>query len=473
MASSFPAPALQARADQCVQAIETAGDVLVVSHIDADGLTSGAIAATALERAGISHAVTFEKQLDESVIEAIATTDYQTVLFTDFGSGQLPAIKPHIEAGRIDPVVIDHHQPAPDGDVDHHLNPLLEGIDGASELSGAGATYLFARALGGSQNRDLAALAVVGALGDRQEENGELVGPNDRIAAEGVDAGVLERTTDLSLYGKQTRALPKLFAYAGEINIPGITGNRDGAARFLEDLSVNVRDETGWARWVDLTDDQRQVVASALLKRAITRGVPAKKINRLIGTSYILTDEAPGTVLRDATEFSTLLNATARYERGDVGLAVCLGDREGAFACAQQLLQTHRQNLSEGVEWVQEHGVTREEHCQWFHAGETIRATIVGIVAGMAVGVEGVDRSVPIIAFAEKSDTETKVSARATPALVQQGVDLSVAMHEAATAIDGEGGGHTVAAGATIPADTASTFLEHVDDILGRQLDAG
>ena len=45
-----------------------------------------------------------------------------------------------------------------------------------------------------------------------------------------------------------------------------------------------------------------------------------------------------------------------------------------------------------------------------------MRETIVGIVAGMAVGANGIDRNVPILAFAEKNDDEVKVSARGTPA---------------------------------------------------------
>ncbi len=466
--TSFPVPALESRATRCASVLEAAEEVLVVSHIDADGLTSAAIASRALQRAEVPHGVTFENQLDDGIIERIAGDTYQTVLFTDFGSGQLSSIVPRADDGAFDPVVVDHHQPA-DATLHTHLNPLLEGIDGAAELSGAGATYLLARALDGAANRDLAALAVVGALGDRQETDGELIGANATIAEEGVDAGVLDTATDLALYGRQTRPLPKLLAFAGEIDIPGITGDRDGAARFLDGLDADLRRGGGWARWVDLSDEDRQIVASALLKRAITRGVPAAKVDRLVGTTYTLVEEAPGTVLRDATEFSTLLNATARYDRADVGLAVCLGDRGGATERAQQLLQQHRRNLSAGVEWVRENGVTRMEHCQWFHAGSEIRETIVGIVAGMAVGVDGIDRSVPIVAFAEKGADQVKVSARATPALTDRGIDLSVAMHEAAAAVGGEGGGHTVAAGATIPAGTEEAFLESVDAILGDQ----
>jgi len=493
-----PVPELAERATACAERLLAADRVLVASHIDADGLTSAAIASTALQRAGLGHEVHFEKQLDEAAVARIAATDYDTVLFTDFGSGQLPHVAAHRESGAFDAVIADHHQPvAPDGGVDadaadaggssaapgvdfeYHLNPLLFGVDGAAELSGAGTTYVLARALaeaaaGSGDNRDLAALAVVGAVGDMQASGGKLFGANAAVVAEGVAAGVLEEGTDLALYGKQTRPLPKLLEYAGDVPIPGITGDQSGAIRFLDDLGLDLKGEDGWRRWVDLSDDEKQAVASALIQRAVSRGVPADRVNSLVGTAYVLTRERQGTELRDASEFSTLLNATARYERADVGLAVCLGDRGDALDRARTLLANHRRNLSEGLEWVKEEGVTREEHVQWFDAGDRIRETIVGIVAGMAVGTPGVDRDRPIVAFAEKEsddgEVEVKVSARGTPHMTGRGLDLSDVMTAASRAVGGDGGGHDVAAGATIPEGSRAEFVERADELVGEQL---
>jgi RecJ-like exonuclease len=504
-----PVPELEDRARACARRLCDADRVLLASHIDADGLTSAAIAASALERAAIPFETVFEKQLDDDAIGDIAATDYDTVLFTDFGSGQLDAIGDREDAGAFTPVIADHHQPA-DRETEYHLNPLLFGIDGASELSGAGASYVLARALadvsdgtptaatdGGTvagpagtaartDNRDLAALAVVGAVGDMQAAGGELHGANAAIVEEGVAAGVLETGKDLALYGKQTRPLPKLLEYATDVHIPGISNDEGGALGFLDGLDLELKRDGEWRRWADLTDGEKRTVASALVRRAVSSGVPASKIEGLVSTAYVLCEEPVGTELRDASEFSTLLNATARYERADVGLGVCLGDREGALERARQLLREHRRNLSNGIDLVTREGVTREEHVQWFHAGDEIRETIVGIVAGMAMGNEGISRSKPILAFAEKSaeqgsanrggeaaaknDEEVKVSARGTHALVRRGLDLSAVMGEASRAVGGDGGGHDVAAGATVPKGTEAEFVERADEIVGEQL---
>jgi len=489
-----PVPELADRAVACAERLLAADRVLLASHIDADGLTSAAIASRALERAGLPHEVVFENQLDEDAIASIAETDHDTVLFTDFGSGQLGIIADYEDAGAFTPVIADHHQPA-DADTEFHLNPLLVGIDGASELSGAGASYVLARALaaagdergtestasdrgsgstagsgGHTDNRDLAALAVVGAVGDMQASGGELHGANAAVVEEGVEAGVVETVTDLALYGKQTRPLPKLFEYATDVHVPGISNDQAGAIAFLDGLDVALDRDGEWRTWADLTTEEKRTVASALVRRAVATGVPASKIEQLVGTAYVLSEEPVGTELRDASEFSTLLNATARYDRADVGLAVCLGDRDGALERARTLLGDHRRNLSAGIELVTEEGVSREDHLQWFHAGDRIRETIVGIVAGMALGNDGISRELPILAFAEKGEGELKVSARGTHALVRRGLDLSAVVGEAARAVGGDGGGHDVAAGATVPEGRETEFLSRADAIVGDQL---
>ena len=469
-----PVPALQERAQAAAAALLEAERVLVVSHDDADGLTSAAIAATALEWGGLVVQTEIVHGLDEATIDAIADGTPHTVLFTDLGSGALDALAARAEKGALAPIVVDHHEPV-EGAIDHHLNPRTVGLDGGRELSGAGTAYVLARAIGDRvpaldrDPRELAALAVVGAVGDRQTVDGELVGANRSIAAEGEQAGVLTIGTDLALYGVQTRALPKLLEYGSAVHVPGITGSRAGAIEFLHSLPVDLQDGDGWHTWATLDDAQRQAVASGLMERAIERGVPAERIDDLVGERYVLAREEPGTYLRDASEFATLLNATARYEEGDVGLAVCRGNRGAAFDRARELLDEHRQNLSAGIEWVQNEGVTREANVQWFHAGSAIRATIVGIVAGMALGADGIAADRPIVGFAEKSSEAVKVSARA-PDRGARGIDLGRAMREAAVAVGGEGGGHAMAAGATVPAGTEATVVAAVDEMVGDQL---
>jgi RecJ-like exonuclease len=54
--------------------------------------------------------------------------------------------------------------------------------------------------------------------------------------------------------------------------------------------------------------------------------------------------------------------------------------------------------------------------------------------------------------------------------LVEKGLDLGYAMNEAAKKLEGYGGGHKIAAGATINSSKKDDFLRIVDDIIISQL---
>ncbi|MGZ8880463.1 MAG: DHH family phosphoesterase, partial [Halobacteriota archaeon] len=63
-----------------------------------------------------------------------------------------------------------------------------------------------------------------------------------------------------------------------------------------------------------------------------------------------------------------------------------------------------------------------------------------------------------------------KVSARGTQTLVQRRLNLARAVSEAANSVGGVGGGHDIAAGATIPEGTETEFLKHLNQLVGLQL---
>jgi len=473
-------PQLKNRATQCAKYILDATSVLCISHIDADGLTSAAIATQAIKRANIPVTTAFSKRLGEPELRQLTKTDYDTILFTDFGSGQIEKIIQYGEKGNFTPIICDHHQPSiasldsPPFELnsDFHLNPLLFGINGASELSGAGTCYFLARALesGEIDNRDLAALAIVGAIGDMQAREEGLIGPNKNIAQEGAEKGVLNIKPDLSFYGKQTRPLPKLLEYSSEFGIPGISNDSSGSIRFLKNLNIELRENGKWKTWVGLSHSDQKTILSNLVTYSISRGLPPEKINSFISPVYELEKEIVGTELREATEFSTILNATARYGRPDVGLSICLGDRDKSLSRAKNLLAVHRRNLAEGIGLFNREGVVMEDNFQWFHAQDKIRDTIVGIVAGMVLGMDGTDPNKPIFAFAQTDEGDLKVSSRGNLSLVKKGLNLSEIMRLSAQYVGGEGGGHDIAAGATIPLKTEKLFLEQIKTILEAQL---
>jgi single-stranded-DNA-specific exonuclease len=446
--------------------IPNSREIVVASHVDADGLTSAGIVCTALERLGIEYNPMFFRQLDIPALEQIANLSPDLVIFTDLGSGMINEIC--ILGLRA--IIADHHHPGSPGVGKPlaHINPHLLGADGATQLSGSGAAFLLASALS-AENKDLSGLAIVGAVGDLQDlAAGQLVGINREILEVGSRAGILSCCRDLKLFGRQTRPVFKMLEYSQDPYIPGLSGDENACIAFLKEVGIRLGGEK-WRRWIDLNQEEKACMVSALIRRGLRSGISQAKLERLVGEVYTLLREAEGTELRDASEFSTLLNATARYGHSEIGLMVCMGDREKALHEARILLNQHRQNLVNGLKLVSEKGIIPLKNVQYFDAGDAILDTIVGIVAGMSFQMA--NRSMPILAFARTEDGKLKVSARGTQDLVKSGLDLSYAMSNAARALGGVGGGHNVAAGATIPLHAKEEFLKIVDLIVGGQID--
>ncbi len=440
---------LISKAAELAELLRRQSDVIVVTHIDADGITAGSIALSALRKAGIEAEIRFLKQLDKKEVEKIAD-EGKFVWFTDLGSGQLSMLK------ELDFVITDHH--IPEFGHERQLNPHDFGLDGSIEMSGAMATFLVASRIFPSAR--LGALAIVGSVGDLQDSKfGRLVGLNRKIS-ERLAGKSIEIRKDIRFFGKQTRPLAKMLEYNTDPVIPGITGNEAGCLKFLSDLGIDP-----WLKWIDLSPGDRRKMVSALVRHCMSLGMRYDEIKRIAGECYLLIHEEEGTEKRDAMEYSTLLNATARYDEAEVGLGVCFGD-DKAFSRARTLLQNHRRNLSEGLKLVEEIGIKERKNIQFFHAGRDIRDTIVGIVAGMSL-IKNPKK--PIVAFAENEEG-IKVSARANYRLVERGLNLGKAIKIAAEKVGGSGGGHSVAAGALIPQGMEEKFLEVFDELVGEQL---
>jgi RecJ-like exonuclease len=455
---------LNKRAKEIVNIIKKSKQIHIVSHIDADGLTAGSIAYKTLERIGKDFTIEFVKQLDEKVVKNIKDKNYELVWFTDLGSNI------STNYNDINMIITDHHECPENSNKSFHLNPHLFNFDGSYNISGAGTTYFVSKAMD-KKNMDLSALAIVGACGDLQDRKyGKLMGLNREILTDGKRMELVNSKIDIRFFGRETRPIYKLLQYANDPVIPNITGRESSCITFLQELGIKLKDGDYWRRWIDLTKNERSKIISNIAQILLVKGFGYKITKKIIGEVYLLNKEQEGTEVHDAKEFATLLNSTARYEKYDVGLKVCLGDRDKYLKKAKNLLLGHRANLVEGLEFAREEGIVKREYIQFFHAGNGIRDTIIGIVTNMLINSDDVDSNIPLIGFAFKNDGQVKVSARGTEELVEKGLNLSTAIKKAASSLDGIGGGHNIAAGATIPRGKEDEFLDILEKEIKTQL---
>ncbi len=440
-------------------------DVAIVGHYDADGITSTAIAVSAFQELGKEVRFVNLKQLYSDELQKIQDLG-EYLVFVDMGVGQLPLLREHLEKPFL---ILDHHQIPPGEDHPLLLHPHIAGLDGAREISGAGVAYTLYRALTGK--RDAAHVAVVGAVGDIQLVGNQLIGYNREVVLrDAISSGKLFAFKDLALYGRASRPLPYMFLYSTDPILPGLTANEDAVYDFLRSAGIEFVRDGRWIHYVDLSDDERRQLFTALAVYLSRRGWPEGRIASLIGEVYELPDEDPHSPLRDVREYATLLNACGRHGSPEIGVHVALGDRDEWYSKALRLLSEHREALRRGVEWVEKNGLSQTDHLYYFHARDVIPASLVGIVAGMLYGSGIVPADRPIVGFAYDEGDCVKVSARANADLIRRGVDLSVAIRKAAEAVGGEAGGHKPAAGARIRKGSEEEFLRVFDEVVGNQI---
>lgn len=468
MADSECIEKLQKDAAKAAKRIADAENLLIVAHIDADGISSAAIAAKTCQRLGKEYSVLFANKMDDETIRKINESDRDVVWIVDLGSGYLSYFK------RDNIVVTDHHVPDPSwrrgqSNLDRfisidHVNGHSYGIDGSAEACGASTTYLVSKKID-PKNADLSYLAVVGACGDIQDRAyGKLVGVNRIALDDAIQNGDVVAENDIRLFGRVSRPLVQLIQYSNDPFFAGLSDNAASCTAFYRKLGINLKEGNRYRTWSDLKENEKETIRSELAKH-----VRPDEIGTFIGEVYSLPGFPRDNGLCDSKEFATTLNSCGRYDDAPTGLRICFGEFD-AIKAAEENRAEHKRNISSALQFVKDNDLVKiRKYIQYFDAGTSIKDTVVGIVAGMILNAEGYRKDLPIIAFADSSDG-VKVSARADRSLGERGLDLSIVMNRASKLVGGYGGGHNVAAGATIPPENKERFLDIVEDIVSSQI---
>lgn len=424
---------LDKAAEAIARSILRCESMRVISHNDADGISSAGLVCNALKRAGIPFHATLLNRLDESIAKDLQGS----VVFCDMGSGKPELIS--LVKGEC--FVLDHHRPV--GTLScHHLNPHLFGIDGAFELSAAGTAYSVVRQMG--ENADLAGQAIVGALGDRQA----MIGANRAILDEAVAAGAVAVRPGLKM--SEDGPVEEAFEHSVE-PLLDFTGDPEKTRKFLADLSIK-----GDLDLQALGGGDLARLCNALTLKLLTQGSFAA--DSVIGEIIRLKHE----VVENALEMVKLLNACGNRDVPGLGLTLCLRDKS-ALEEARRLAAEYRGHILSEIRALREQNKVMK-NLRYLRL-ESMEAGAV--VAGL--GIRYLYTDLPLITLNHKDDV-VKISARGNKLLTARGLDLSVALRRAAEAVGGAGGGHTIASGASIPPGTEEKFLAMVDEIVEGQL---
>lgn len=443
---------------QAKEIIENSKDIKVYSHIDCDGICSGAILSTILDRQNKEHEIEF---VNLDVLDNIELT-HELTIFSDLGSGQNIDGKAR-KGQKI--IVLDHHPPLRDLDYKNdknythlEINPMHHGIDGSYYVCGGGLCYFLAKEFGYT---DLSWIGVLSAIGDMQNtKSGHFEGLNEIIQQDAIDGGYLELTKDdLNIYGRNTRPLFIALSYFSDVKLP-ITNNTAETMAILEELGIDEKHNRKTLN--QLTQEEKNRLIQYLISM-LAKVVPGKYVRYIpqliIGDAYTFLKEDPQSFLRDGSEFSTAMNACGRNSEEKVAMEVLKGDRFVALDELESVSLDHRRNLAQSIAQVaegDETNIIEMENLQYFD-GTGIKPEIVGTITGMILGY--CDWKKPIIGFTQTDEKGLKVSLRCSRLLSYDGIHFGNIIRKVAADVGGSGGGHAMACGAYIPIDKKDEFL--------------
>ncbi|MDK2849355.1 MAG: single-stranded-DNA-specific exonuclease [Candidatus Woesearchaeota archaeon] len=441
--------------------------VRLVSHLDADGISSSAILVKMLNKEGILYNLSIVQKINTTLLNVVKKDSSEVVIFSDLGSGNLEEIKETLKDKKA-VFILDHHEIELDNlELPSNIflvNPHKQGIDGNSEISGSGVSYWFSYFVNDS-NKELAYLAIIGAIGDIQENNG-FIGLNEIIKQHAIQSGKLIEKPGLKIYGSHSRPLHKLLEYSTDPYIPGVSGSESNAIQFLKRLNIPLQNKDGsWKKFVDLSEDEKKRLISGLVMLlANTRDDP----EQIIGPVYEITEEPLSSQLRDAREFATFLNACGRLGKASIGIAVCLNN-ERLKKRSNQVLLDYKKEIIRMMRWFRANQdnpeyVIRGNNYLIVNGKENIRHTMIGTFASILSKSLNTEDDLMILTLAQiPEENLIKASLRST----KENSNLKEIIQQISERLGiNEFGGHKNAAGAFVPIEKEEQFLEHAQRVL-------
>ena len=313
---------------------------------------------------------------------------------------------------------------------------------------------------------EIAHIAVIGAIGDLQEQNGFLR-LNEELLKIAVDKGKIKVIKGLRLFGAQTKPLHKALEYCTDPYIPGVSGSESGAIQFLYQIGIEPKNGNGWKKIVHLDEEDMKKLVTGIIMKRFNEASP----DDVLGNIYILPHEQEESPTRDAKEFATLLNACGRLGRASFGIGACLGDKKIRQQAIRSLTD-YKKEIVNALNWYNENKFGNDVF--WgnrfviINAKTNVMSTMIGTLASILSKSHLMANNTFILSMAQAIDGNTKISLRTTNN-ANGNLDLRKVIEESIDGIgNSEAGGHQNAAGAVIPSDKEEMFIETAKEVLGK-----
>ena len=458
--------ALKTFCDKIEYMIENGKEIIIVSHLDADGIASGSIISCALARLGGKCAVRTVSDITINLLEQLRSENHDFYIITDLGAGMANEFHRALDNRWM---IIDHHQiPEKELSIDDDnqiLNAWKYGIDGGKEISAGGMAYMVATRLD-RKNKNLSPIAIVSALADRQDQGDKksLFGLNSEIVKTAESLKLISMDLDIMLTGRETRPIYESLAYTAFPYIEGLTWDTDACYALIKNAGIKMSKNGRWRALSEISQDEKSIILDAIAKFVVnsSKNKEVNVIDNLIGYTYTLINEDQRSQLRDAREFSTMLNACGRIRKAGVGIGICMGDRNAILDEGEKIVTKYRMTLRNYISCIFAEKWRMVDNGKLvFINGEGLLAEdMLGAVSSLLSGSPTLGGRLVFVRTLT-NDGFYKFSSRKSIGNRSKS-NLGLIMRYCSETVGGTGGGHSSAAGCRIPSIRLEEFLSAV-----------
>jgi single-stranded-DNA-specific exonuclease len=457
---------LKAFCDKIEYMVENEKEISIISHLDADGIASGSILSSALARLGAKCAIRTVSDMTLNVLEQMRYENHDFYIITDLGGGMANEFNQALDNRW---AIIDHHQiPEHEISIDDNnqiLNAWKYGIDGGKEISAGGMAYMVATTLD-RKNKNLSPIAIVSALADRQDqgEKKSLFGHNSEIVKTAQSLRLISMDLDLMLTGRETRPIHEALAYTAFPYIEGLTWATESCYALVKNAGIKMSKNGRWRVLSEISEDEKNIILNAIAEYVAnsSKNKEVNIIDNLIGYTYTLINEDQRSLLRDAREFSTMLNACGRIRKAGVGIGICMGDRKDLLNEGEKIVTKYRTTLRNYISsiFVEKWRMIDNGKSVFINGEGLLAEDMLGAISSLLSGSPTLGGRLVFVRTLT-NDGFYKFSCRKSLGSTSKS-DLGLIMRYCSESVGGSGGGHSSAAGCRIPSARLEEFLSAV-----------
>ena len=457
--------------------IENDEEISIVSHLNADGITSGSIISTSLARLGAKWTVRAVSDINSNVIAQMKSDGRDFYVITDLGAAMARELFDSLNNKWI---IIDHHIPQEEMAADYNeqiLNAWKYGIDGDTEISSGGIAYMIANAID-SKNKDLSATAIISAIGDRQDQGDKksLIGINSEILKTAQTSGLISVDLDLMFTGRETRPLHEALAYTLFPYIDGLTWNIENCYSIIKNSGVKMKVNGRWRVTSEISQQEKSTILDAIAKFIVaSQNTETDIIDNLTGYTYTLINEDQRSQLRDVREFSTLLNACGRIRKAGIGIGICMGDRNAMLTEGEEIIANYQTTLRNYISTIfaEKWRLVDDGKTLFINGEGLLDEDMTGAVSSLLSGSPTFSGRLLFVRTLARDNNTYKFSSRKCLRCKSES-NLGLLMRHCSESVGGVGGGHAAVAGCRIPSVRLESFMQSIRNALvdGRLLNA-